>query len=165
MNSIFFFQPRKRWKRDYNFSADFEKLNEHEFHVCKLFKNMNLVLCNIKKAQKWWEKFFQAKNLKKHDLIFCKLKKTQKYMDFFKSFKTLKEHPFTCLQAEKKAQKSWISFFASLKTSKNMTFIFCELKKPQKHEFHENVFLWYCLVNSIDTRVLYDLHYTIQLQG
>ena len=32
----------------------------------------------------------------------------------------------------KKPQKTWISFFASLKTSKNMNFIFYKLKKPQK---------------------------------
>ena len=51
MNSIFC-NLEKDKKRHYNFSADFEKLNEHEFHVCKLLKDMNLVLCNIKKAKK-----------------------------------------------------------------------------------------------------------------
>ena len=32
----------------------------------------------------------------------------------------------------KKPQKTWISIFASLKTSKNMHFSFCKLKKTQK---------------------------------
>ena len=43
----------------------------------------------------------------------------------------------------KKTQKTWISFFVSLKNVKNMNFIFCKLEMPQKtwknlkkHEFH-----------------------------
>ena len=32
----------------------------------------------------------------------------------------------------KKPQKTWISFFASLKTSKNINCIFCKIKKPQR---------------------------------
>ena len=35
-----------------------------------------------------------------------------------------------------KEQVPTISFFASLKTSKNMNLIFCKLKDLKKHEFH-----------------------------
>ena len=38
--------------------------------------------------------------------------------------------------SEKFISKTLISFFASLKTSKNMNFIFCKLKKFKKHEFY-----------------------------
>ena len=33
----------------------------------------------------------------------------------------------------KKAQKTWIEFFASLKISKNINLIFCKLKKSKKN--------------------------------
>ena len=46
-------------------------------------------------------------------------------------------YPEHCRKAYRKVSrwiwhpKTWLSFFASYKTSKNMNFIFCKLKKPQ----------------------------------
>ena len=52
------------------------------------------------------------------NFIFCKLKKPQKtWISFFASLKNVKKHEFHFLQASK-AQKTWISFFASLKNLK-----------------------------------------------
>ena len=57
---------------------------------------------------------------------------------FFASLKNRKKHEFHFLQAQKvkKPEKTWISFFASLKNFKNMNFIFASLKNLKKHEFH-----------------------------
>ena len=71
-------------------------------------------------------------------------------ISFFASLKNLKKNMNFIFCKLKKTQKTWISFFESLKNSKNMNFIFWKLKKPQKtwisffeslknlkkHEFH-----------------------------
>ena len=92
-----FCKLEKDKKRDGNFSAGFEKLNEHEFHVCKLLKNMNLFFfARLKKLENYGDNFSQLeistnmnyffwkpKKLKNMDLSFCKLEKAEKHDSIF----------------------------------------------------------------------------------
>ena len=56
------------------------------------------------------------------------------FIFFFASLKNSNNMNFIFCKL-KKPQKALISFFVSLKTSQNMNFIFCKLKNLKKHDF------------------------------